>query len=123
MPASPKRKDLPKLDEISRKRRKFLNAYVTAAVKANLSQPFDTKLATPTEVDMAEVQLALPTPEPVVEEAVLGVQEAPLEVQETLLESLEVQSPRLMVQGVLGELDPAGEAVNAPGTLRRKRRA
>lgn len=115
VPTSPKRKDLPKLDEVPRKKRKFLDASATAAVKVNLSQPSDTKLAIPTEVVMAEAQLALPAPESVVEEVVLEVQEAPLEVQEILLESLEVQSPTLMIQGVLGELDPAGEVVNVSG--------
>lgn len=49
------------------------------------------------------------------EEVALEVQEAPLEVQGTLLESLKVQSPTLMIQGVLGELNPAGEAVDALG--------
>lgn len=77
-----------------------------------MPQPSDTKLAIPSE---AEAQLALVAPEPVVEEVVPEVQEAPLEVQGTLLESLEVQSPTLMIQGVLGELDLTGEAVDAPG--------
>lgn len=63
VPASPKRKDLPKLDEVPRKKRKFLDASVAAAVK----------LVTPTEVDMADVQLALPSLETVVEEAPLEV--------------------------------------------------
>lgn len=80
VPASPKSKDLPKLDEVPRKKRNFLDASAAAAVK----------LVTPTEVDMADMQLALPALETVVEEA-------PLEVQETPLETLEAQSPTLMI--------------------------
>lgn len=85
VPASPKSKDLPKLDEVPRKKRNFLDASAAAAVKPSVS-----KLVTPTEVDMADMQLALPALETVVEEA-------PLEVQETPLETLEAQSPTLMI--------------------------
>lgn len=101
VPASPNRKDLAKLDEVPRKRRKFLEASTVAAAKATLPQP-SSELTIPLE---ANAQLVLITPEPIVEEV------AP-EVQEALLE---VQSPTLMIQGVLGELDSAGEAVDAPG--------
>lgn len=90
VPASPKSKDLPKLDEVPRKKRNFLDASAAAAVKTNLPQPSVSKLVTPTEVDMADMQLALPALETVVEEA-------PLEVQETPLETLEAQSPTLMI--------------------------
>lgn len=54
VPVSLKRKDLPKLDEVPRKRRKFLDASATAVAKANLPQPSDTKLAISMEVVMAE---------------------------------------------------------------------
>lgn len=102
MPSSPKRKDLPKLDEVPRKKRKFLEASTVAAAKATLPQ-----------LSSSEAQLALIIPEPVMEE--IAPQEAPLEVQGTLPESLEAQSQTLMIQGVLGELVPTGEAMDAPG--------
>lgn len=103
VPASPKRKDLPKLDEVPRKRRKFLDVSTTAAVKVNLPQPSVAKLVTPAVTDVTEAQLALSAPEPVMEEDPLAVQEAPLEM-------LEAHSPTLMIQGVLDELDPTGYA-------------
>lgn len=68
-----------------------------------MPRPSVAKLVTPMEVDVAEAQLALPAPEPVVEEA-------PLEVQE-------IQSSTLMNQDVLGELDPIREAVNVLGVV------
>lgn len=55
-----------------------------------MSQPSIAKLVTPTEADIVEEQLALPAPEPVMEEA-------PLEVQGAPLESLEAQSLMLMI--------------------------
>lgn len=67
--ASLKRKDLPKLDEVPRKKRKFLDASAATVVKAKLPQSSVAKLVSRTEADVAEAQLALPTPEPVVEEA------------------------------------------------------
>lgn len=112
VPVSSKRKDFSKLDVVPRKRRKFLEASATVAPKAILPQPSDTEFVILSE---AEAHLALVTTESVVEEAVLKVQEVPLEVPGILLESLEVQSLTLMIQDVLGELDPAGEAVDAPG--------
>lgn len=101
VPASPKRKDLSKLDEVPCKRRKFLEASTIAAAKVTLPQPSDLELVIPSE---AEAQLALITSEQIVREVAPEVQEAPLEVQ----------SPTLMIQGVLGELDLAGEVVDTP---------
>lgn len=79
-----------------------MEASTVAVAKATLPQPSDSELAISSE---AEAQLALVTSEPVVEEVVPEVQEAPLEMQ----------SSTLMIQGILGELDLAGEAVDAPG--------
>lgn len=68
---------------------------------------------TPVVVSATEAQLALSALEPVMEEAPLAIQEAPLEV-------LEAQSPTLMIQNILGELDPTGETMNAPGAIEGK---
>lgn len=43
------------------------------------------------------------------------MQEAPLDIPEA-------QSPTLMIQGVLGELNPAGEIANVPGMIGERRR-
>lgn len=59
-------------------------------------------------VSTSETQLTLPAPELIVEAAPLAVQEAPPNV-------LEAQSPTLMIQGILGELNLMGEITNAPG--------
>lgn len=45
------------------------------------------------------------------------MKDAPLVVQEAPLEVFEAQSPTLMIQGVLSELDPTGETVNALGAV------
>lgn len=87
-----------------------MDASTAAALKANLPQPSIVKLVMPTEADVAEAQLALPALEPVMEEAPLEVQEAPLEL-------LEAQSPTLMIQGILGELDLAREARDVPAAV------
>lgn len=70
MPPSLKRKDLPKLDEVPHKKRKFLESSTVAAAKATMPP-----------LSGLETQLALIVPEPVVGEIAPGVQEASVEVQ------------------------------------------
>lgn len=109
IPASPKWKDLLRLDEVPRKRRKFLDASTTVT-EGYLPQLPVVELAKPVVVSMTEAQLALPALELVMEAASLAVQEASLEM-------LEAQSPTLMIQGILGELNPTGETVDAPDAV------
>lgn len=109
IPASPKWKDLLRLDEVPRKRRKFLDASTTVT-EGYLPQLPVVELAKPVVVSMTEAQLALPALELVMEAASLAVQEASLEM-------LEAQSPTLMIQGILGELNPMGDTVNAHGVI------
>lgn len=42
---------------------------------------------------------------------------APLAMQEAPLDMPEAQSPTLIIQGILGELDPTREIANVPGVV------
>lgn len=94
--SSKRKKDLPKLDDVPRKRRKFLVTSTTIAAKVNLPHPSVVELVKPVVESVTEAQLALPAPEPIVEVA-------PLAVQEASFDRPEAQSLRLMIQDVLGE--------------------
>lgn len=62
---------MPKLDEVTRKRRKFLDASTTVTVKVNLPQLPVAKLVTLVVVNVTEAQLALPASGSFMEEAPL----------------------------------------------------
>lgn len=93
-PRIPK-KDLLKLDEVPRKKRKLLDTSSAAAATAKLPQ-------LPT---LLEVQPAPPS------ELVEVV--APIAMEADVSGT---QSPTLMIQGVLGELAPGEEVIEAPRT-------
>lgn len=77
LPASPKKnKDFPKLDDVPRKRRKFLDASTTAVARVDLPHPSVTEHTKPVVTSTIETQLILCTPEPIVEVAPLAAHEA-----------------------------------------------
>lgn len=89
---SKKKKDLPQLDEVTRKRRKLLDSSTAAAVKAKTNSP-QLPWATPAKLmatSTTEVQFVPPPLKPLVEVA-------PPAVKETSTDMLEAQSLTFMI--------------------------
>lgn len=89
---SKKKKDLPQLDEVTRKRRKLLDSSTAAAVKAKTNSP-QLPWATPAKLmatSTTEVQPVPPPLKPIVEVA-------PPAVKETSTDMLEAQSLTFMI--------------------------